>query len=305
MQRGVILLPHFTTFPSITRYCMKKMSTTPSPVIPRFVSVEGGDIFSRSQPDGFRFRLVSYNILAQVYVKSSFFPHSPKPCLRWKARSQAILTVLKNLKADFLCLQEVDEYDGFYRANMEKTGYASVYVQRTGEKRDGCGIFYRQDRAELVLVDRIEYNDLVDSIQEITDSSDIHNDEMSNGNSDAKTKCASPVKKSTDDHADPCVRMKRDCVGILAAFRLKGSPGQLIIIANTHIYWDPEWADVKLAQAKYLLSRLARFRTKVSDKFESFPPVIVAGDFNSIPGDKVCLYPALPFSNHHVTNTDV
>lgn len=51
---------------------------------------------------------------------------------------------------------------------------------------------------------------------------------------------------------------------------------------------DPEWADVKLAQAKYLLSRLAQFRTKVSDKFESIPPVIVAGDFNSVPGDKVC-----------------
>lgn len=51
---------------------------------------------------------------------------------------------------------------------------------------------------------------------------------------------------------------------------------------------DPEWADVKLAQAKYLLSRLAQFKTAVSDKFECTPSVLVAGDFNSTPGDKVC-----------------
>lgn len=42
-------------------------------------------------------------------------------------------------------------------------------------------------RAELVLVERIEYNDLVGSIQESIDSSDSHNDELSNGNSDAET----------------------------------------------------------------------------------------------------------------------
>ncbi|KAF3951803.1 hypothetical protein CMV_022588 [Castanea mollissima] len=122
------------------------MSTTPSPIYREFISVEGSDINSRSRSDGIRFRLVSYNILAQVYVKSSLFPHSPSPCLRWKARSQAILSVLKNFGADFLCLQEVDEYDSFYKGNMESLGYSSIYVQRNGQKRDGCGIFYKQKR---------------------------------------------------------------------------------------------------------------------------------------------------------------
>lgn len=50
---------------------------------------------------------------------------------------------------------------------------------------------------------------------------------------------------------------------------------------------DPKWVDVKLAQAKYLLSRLAEFRDLVSGKFDCIPSVIVAGDFNSTPGDKV------------------
>jgi len=53
---------------------------------------------------------------------------------------------------------------------------------------------------------------------------------------------------------------------------------------------DPEWADVKLAQAKYLLSRLAKFKTLVSDRYECIPEVIVAGDFNSQPGDMVLAF---------------
>lgn len=39
------------------------------------------------------------------------------------------------------------------------------------------------------------------------------------------------------DPNDPRVRLKRDCVGIMAAFRLKNPSQHLIIIANTHIYW--------------------------------------------------------------------
>ena len=125
-------------------------------------------------------------ILAVNETCSSFL------CRRWKARSHAILSVLKKLQADFFCLQvcscqlssfeflvrnletlllmrpnyilvihwtvstrqvvnivtyfsqEVDEYDSFYRKNMESLGYSGIYIQRTGQrKRDGCAIFFK------------------------------------------------------------------------------------------------------------------------------------------------------------------
>jgi CCR4-NOT transcription complex subunit 6 len=53
------------------------------------------------------------------------------------------------------------------------------------------------------------------------------------------------------------------------------------------MYRDPEWADVKLAQVKYLLSRLSAFRELVASRFNSMPSVIAVGDFNSTPGDQV------------------
>ncbi|XP_017973266.1 PREDICTED: carbon catabolite repressor protein 4 homolog 4 isoform X1 [Theobroma cacao] len=269
-------------------------SSKSAPIIREFVDVEGGDIRSRGQSDGIRFRLVSYNILAQAYVKSSLFPHSPSPSLRWKARSQAILTLLKNLGADFFCLQEVDEYDSFYKRNMADHGYSSIYVQRSGQKRDGCGIFYKNNCAELLGKETIEYNDLVDLLLDETSlSADKQNETLADGNNGAHAMNDSPVKSSPEcrgDPNDPHVRLKRDCVGIMAAFRLKDPFHRVVILANTHLYWDPEWADVKLAQAKYLLSRLAQFKTLVTDKFECTPSLILSGDFNSTPGDKVYQY---------------
>ncbi|TYH97238.1 hypothetical protein ES332_A12G230500v1 [Gossypium tomentosum] len=160
-----------------------------APVIREFVSVEGGGGNARDKADAIRFRLVSYNILAQVYVKSSLFPHSPSPCLRWKARSQAILTLLKDLGADFYSLQEVDEFDSFYKTSMEDLGYSSIYVQRSGQKRDGCGIFYNKNCAELLLEETIEYNDLVPLVHdEAYLSSDKQNAPLTNRNNGDSSK---------------------------------------------------------------------------------------------------------------------
>lgn len=283
------ILPSFTTTTTSTyRACKKivskRMSTNPAvePKVRKFESVEegGADLKSVSKTDGgIRFRLVSYNILAQVYVKSSLLPHSPPACLKWKARSQAILGVLKKLEADFFCLQEVDEYDSFYRKNMDSLGYSGIYIQRTGQrKRDGCAIFYKPSCAELVAKERIEYNDLLDSVK---------------ADSEQETETSNEAKDSRKDSRDlndPLVRLKRDCVGMMAAFRINEPFHHIVIVANTHLYWDPELADVKLAQAKYLLSRLAQFKKLVSNEFECTPSLLLSGDFNSIPGDKVYSY---------------
>lgn len=293
------MLRTFSLFPRLTFSCSPRLRNFATmsvavPLCPKFIPVEQSEITSISSSEAYKFSVVSYNILAQVFVKSSYFPHSPKPCLRWKARSQAVLTVLGDLGADFLCIQELDEYDSFYKDNMERHGYSSIYIQRSGQKRDGCGIFYKQASAELVLQENIEYNDLVKSIDGETNTSVMDSAvSVAGGNAngeeiqDSKEKGA---EKDRGDPNDPRVRLKRDCVGIMAAFRLKNLSQHLIIIANTHLYWDPNWADVKLAQAKYLLSRLDQFKTLVSENFECIPSVIVTGDFNSTPGDQVYNY---------------
>lgn len=51
---------------------------------------------------------------------------------------------------------------------------------------------------------------------------------------------SSSKNNTSEDHGDlndPYVRLKRDCVGIMAAFRLKGPFDHVVILANTHLYW--------------------------------------------------------------------
>lgn len=44
---------------------------------------------------------------------------------------------------------------------------------------------------------------------------------------------------------------------------------------------------MKLAQAKYLLSRIVKFRHDLRHNVEAAPLVLVCGDYNSTPGDQV------------------
>lgn len=49
-----------------------------------------------------------------------------------------------------------------------------------------------------------------------------------------------PQRNFSDDRGDPNdprVRLKRDCVGLMAAFKLNDPSHHLVIVANTHIYW--------------------------------------------------------------------
>lgn len=39
------------------------------------------------------------------------------------------------------------------------------------------------------------------------------------------------------DPNDPRVRLKRDCVAIVAAFRMRDSPNKILILGNAHLYW--------------------------------------------------------------------
>ena len=53
--------------------------------------------------------------------------------------------------------------------------------------------------------------------------------------------------------------------------------------------------DVKLAQANYLIKCVLDFQSKLENNLNVKIPVIISGDFNSTPGDKVerdtvCIY---------------
>ncbi|CAI5967560.1 unnamed protein product [Closterium sp. NIES-65] len=187
-------------------------------------------------------------------------PLSPSllPPTRQRNRFKVLLTLLPALSADFLCVQEMDEYEAVYRQPMAAAGWESVYVKRPGKKRDGSGIFYRSSRFRLLRWQPINFNDLVPP------------DHPDQPNQPAQADTPSP--DSSEETRD---------------------------LSASHVSEATEKpsADVKLAQAHYLLQQVAQFRSSivpsahshtsasVTSAAGSTPVTIICGDFNSLPGD--------------------
>lgn len=214
--------------------------------------------------------LASYNILASVYCSESFCPHCPDWARHWNYRRDNILRDLTNMNADIICLQEVqfEHYKDFIKPELEKRNYSALYKQKTRDgledKIDGCAIFYKADKFDLISNEEINFNDL--------------------------------ARESFQNSFVEVKRLLHDNIAQIAHFRYKFPGDSLsdIVVANTHIFWDPEYPDVKLWQTYKLLQRLENYNPY---------PIILCGDFNSTLQSAVyCLLTesCVPSSNHEV-----
>ncbi len=91
--------------------------------------------------------VVSYNILANGYIKPEWYPNVAPDILNWDRRKERLLDHIKRLDADILCLQEVEE-DAFPYFQEHLTGYEGWYAKKGRGKKDGCATFYRNLKEE-------------------------------------------------------------------------------------------------------------------------------------------------------------
>lgn len=99
--------------------------------------------------------------------------------------------------------------------------------------------------------------------------------------------------------------MLRDNIGIAVLLEVKPpssshAPPQHILVANAHIHWDPEFADVKLIQTVMLMNELDSIVMRAqSEKGIGFKtavpgtpsvPIVACGDLNSLPDSSVVQY---------------
>lgn len=262
--------------------------------------VQGRDwLLAAHPPAAPLLRVLTYNVLAQVYTRSSWQTWSEPSCLRWKARGAALLAQLDALQPDVLMLQEVDEWPAFWERALAERGYAGLWQRRTGRKKDGVALAWRESAFELVASEGVEHNDLAAGLP-VTEAS--ARARAGGGAADA----------GLVDLTDPRARLERDSVALFAALRLRGAAGGdgapspapqpqragLVVVATTHLFWDPACADVKLAQARHTLARLAAFSRSLAAAAAGAdaaaaaapagaPPVLLGGDFNSLPGSEV------------------
>ncbi|XP_063837803.1 protein angel homolog 1 isoform X1 [Ostrinia nubilalis] len=210
------------------------------PVVKKTDSGEGNNVF--------RFRVVSYNVLAQYLLECHPYLYtdcSPRN-LKWNVRAARLYDEITNLAPDILCLQEVQasHLDSFY-SKFEDMGYFGIFKQKTGHRQDGCAIYFKTSVFELE--DHI--------------SVEFYQPEL-------------PI-------------LNRDNIGIMVKLVPRAQPRSPIVVATTHLLYNPKRTDVRLAQIQVLLAEIDRFAYYTTARESGHLPIILTGDLNSTPDSAV------------------
>ena len=222
------------------------------------------DKFSKSRGSNRNaFTVFSYNLLAQQLLEDHRYlyrNHNPKS-LSWDNRSSVLLSEIQRANADILCLQEVQaSHLCFYNKHLKDLGYDGIFKQRTNGKVDGCAIYYKTGKFKLIEKNDVEYYQYYSSDLSLLD---------------------------------------RDNVAIIARLELcdvknrHPNPtyaGNQIVVATTHLLYNPRRHDIKLAQTQILLAELDRVSYLGTDPMTRDPkylPIVLTGDFNLSPNSAV------------------
>ncbi len=213
---------------------------------------------------GVRFRVVSYNLLAEIYATQQVYPQCDFWALNWKYRRTNLIRELLESQGDIFCLQEVqaDSFRDFIQPMLAENGYKGNYKSKTREsmgmvgKVDGCAIFWRETKFQLLESYAIEFNDCVH-------------------------RAAENMGLSTAEDQQYRHRLCKDNIAQIAVLeavkQCHAMSCTCICIVNTHLYSNPDCPDVKLWQTQVLLQEVEHFAAPRG------LPLVICGDFNSEP----------------------
>lgn len=102
-------------------------------------------------------RVVSWNVLADAYVRREYYPRTPDAVLEPARRRAAVVERAAALGADVLCLQEV-EAPLFEALRGRLAGHVGCWARKGRGKPDGCAVFVRAALGP-VTDERLEFDD--------------------------------------------------------------------------------------------------------------------------------------------------
>jgi CCR4-NOT transcription complex subunit 6 len=240
---------------------------------------------------GPRFRVVTYNVLAEIYATAQQYPYCDFWALSWDFRFQNILREIVDASPEVICLQEIqaDHYENHVYGAMSEHGFEGVYKQKTRQsmglagKVDGCALFWRRSKFHLVESYSIEFNEVAQR---------------------QATQVLGLNPRSEEGSAF-LNRLSKDNVAQLVVLEFIQPPTRgsreinQVCIANTHLYSNKDFPDVKLWQTWQLLQELESFVMSRGTNL----PLIICGDFNSTPDTAV--YDLLSRQSVHPGHPDV
>lgn len=202
------------------------------------------------------FRVVTYNILADIYADSDYsrtilYPYCPSYALAIDYRKQLLIKELIGYNADIYCLQEVDKqvFDNDLNpimASLEEKDpqngkYSGLYGEK-GTTGEGLAVFYNTSKFELITAKTFSY------AKEL----------QSNGLFDRLFQDVSVNQKLLE-------RLKaRKTVFQSVLLRSVETPNRAILVGNTHLYYHPDSDHIRLIQSYIFVKHLENYIRKLA-----------------------------------------
>ena len=240
------------------------------------------------------FRVVSYNILADIYCSTDFarthlYPYCISYALDFSYRGQLMLKELLGYNADIICLQECDQkvFNAFLQPTMKDAGFAGYYMRKAGEMPEGEALFYRNSKFSVIRESGMILSEAVNF------------------------KCNKHIFNTLEGCPELLESLKkRTAVGQIVALRDNVQKNRAICVLNTHLFFRPEATNIRLLQMSLLINCLNNFVKELTEQQDELNidkiAILICGDFNSTPDKAVIeflLKGVIP-GNHQVWNSD-
>lgn len=132
--------------------------------------------FTNNRLSGNSFRVVSYNLLADLYADSDFsrtnlFPYCPPYALKMDYRKQLFIKEIIGYNSDIICLQEVDTkiFDLDLKTVLESPALSYTgLMEQKGSSGEGVATFFRNDRFDLISTQGLNIGENAAKLPEFT-----------------------------------------------------------------------------------------------------------------------------------------
>lgn len=196
----------------------------------------------------------TFNTLCSFYASN--LTYAPSWVINGECRKNVLLQTFMSVNMDILCLQEVDigVYNSCYKDTLNtKMEYDSVMLPKKSydknldqfKKLYGMATFWKKSKFELAEQINIDFYTKIINDKRFKYLSDVHNRLLNKTN-----------------------------VSLITVLEKKG---MYFIVVNVHLYWNPEFRDVKAIQTLILLEEVEKVRAKYAKNCV----VMMVGDFNS------------------------
>ncbi|XP_014028065.1 CCR4-NOT transcription complex subunit 6-like isoform X1 [Salmo salar] len=234
------------------------------------------------------FTVMCYNVLCDKYATRQLYGYCPSWALNWEYRKKGIMEEITHCDADIISLQEVEteQYHALFLETLKERGYDGYFCPKSRAKLvseqerkhvDGCAVFFKTEKFTLVQKHTVEFN------------------QVAMANSEGSEVMLNRVMTKDNIGVAVLLEVNKDMFsGGLKPLQEK----QLILVANAHMHWDPEFCDVKLIQTMMFLSELKSITERhLSSVGTGSPtsnpapiPIVLCADLNSLPDSGVVEY---------------